>query len=174
MQTRLVESILKTPRGQEADRILRTCVHCGFCTATCPTYQLLGDELDGPRGRIYQIKMALEGAPVSRHTQQWRCPVQQVLDIAAAREPSLKPSICCVSAAGPVADNYCKLTNCDWAVDGPAIIDKTGLQTLIINDFLAIGYGIPTLDVDNPAQITKLPGTGGALFGADWPASSEI
>ncbi len=70
MQTRLVESILKTPRGQEADRILRTCVHCGFCTATCPTYQLLGDELDGPRGRIYQIKMALEGAPVSRHTQQ--------------------------------------------------------------------------------------------------------
>jgi glycolate oxidase iron-sulfur subunit len=70
MQTRLVESILKTPRGREADRILRTCVHCGFCTATCPTYQLLGDELDGPRGRIYQIKMALEGAPVSRHTQQ--------------------------------------------------------------------------------------------------------
>lgn len=70
MQTRLVESILKTPHGQEADRILRTCVHCGFCTATCPTYQLLGDELDGPRGRIYQIKMALEGAPVTRHTQQ--------------------------------------------------------------------------------------------------------
>lgn len=70
MQTRLVESILNTPRGQEADRILRACVHCGFCTATCPTYQLLGDELDGPRGRIYQIKMALEGAPVSRHTQQ--------------------------------------------------------------------------------------------------------
>ena len=70
MQTQLVESILKTPRGQEADRILRTCVHCGFCTATCPTYQLLGDELDSPRGRIYQIKMALEGAPVTRHTQQ--------------------------------------------------------------------------------------------------------
>lgn len=70
MQTRLVESILNTPRGQEADRILRACVHCGFCTATCPTYQLLGDELDGPRGRIYQIKMALEGAQVSQHTQQ--------------------------------------------------------------------------------------------------------
>jgi glycolate oxidase iron-sulfur subunit len=70
MQTRLVESILNTPYGQEADRILRTCVHCGFCTATCPTYQLLGDELDGPRGRIYQIKMALEGAHVSQHTQQ--------------------------------------------------------------------------------------------------------
>ncbi|WP_455206909.1 glycolate oxidase subunit GlcF [Kaarinaea lacus] len=70
MQTRLVESILNTPQGREADRILRTCVHCGFCTATCPTYQLLGDELDGPRGRIYQIKMALEGAQITRHTQQ--------------------------------------------------------------------------------------------------------
>ena len=70
MQTRLVESILNTPHGREADRILRTCVHCGFCTATCPTYQLLGDELDGPRGRIYQIKMALEGAQITRHTQQ--------------------------------------------------------------------------------------------------------
>ena len=69
MQTHLVKSVLNTPEGQEADRILRTCVHCGFCTATCPTYQLLGDELDGPRGRIYQIKMALEGGEVSRHTQ---------------------------------------------------------------------------------------------------------
>ncbi len=69
MQTHLVKSLLATSEGREADRILRTCVHCGFCTATCPTYQLLGDELDGPRGRIYQIKMALEGAEVSRHTQ---------------------------------------------------------------------------------------------------------
>jgi glycolate oxidase iron-sulfur subunit len=69
MQTRLLPAILATPQGQEADRILRSCVHCGFCTATCPTYQLLGDELDGPRGRIYEIKMALEGQAVSRHTQ---------------------------------------------------------------------------------------------------------
>lgn len=69
MQTKLQPDLLKTVRGQEADRILRNCVHCGFCTATCPTYQLLGDELDGPRGRIYEIKMALEGEPVSRQTQ---------------------------------------------------------------------------------------------------------
>ena len=61
MQTTLADFIRDTPRGQQADRILRTCVHCGFCTATCPTYQLLGDELDGPRGRIYQIKQVLEG-----------------------------------------------------------------------------------------------------------------
>ncbi len=68
MQTALADFIRDTPAGQEADRILRSCVHCGFCNATCPTYQLLGDELDGPRGRIYQIKQMLEGAAVSRAT----------------------------------------------------------------------------------------------------------
>ncbi len=69
MQTNLADFIKDTPQGREADAILRKCVHCGFCTATCPTYQLLGDELDGPRGRIYLIKQALEGAPVSAKTQ---------------------------------------------------------------------------------------------------------
>ncbi|MDH5231307.1 MAG: glycolate oxidase subunit GlcF [Gammaproteobacteria bacterium] len=70
MQTQIIEKYLKTAEGQEAETILRSCVHCGFCTATCPTYQLLGDELDGPRGRIYQMKQVLEGQPVSRTTQQ--------------------------------------------------------------------------------------------------------
>ncbi|ADJ29095.1 glycolate oxidase subunit GlcF [Nitrosococcus watsonii] len=70
MQTQLADLIKNTSQGQEADAILRSCVHCGFCTATCPTYQLLGDELDGPRGRIYLIKETLEGQPVSRKTQQ--------------------------------------------------------------------------------------------------------
>ncbi len=70
MQTRLIPELLATSDGQEADRILRSCVHCGFCTATCPTYQLLGDELDGPRGRIYQLKRVLEGEPATRTTQQ--------------------------------------------------------------------------------------------------------
>ncbi|HEY7787543.1 MAG TPA: glycolate oxidase subunit GlcF [Casimicrobiaceae bacterium] len=69
METRLLPSIANTPEGIEADAILRACVHCGFCTATCPTYQLLGDELDGPRGRIYLIKQALEGAEVTVKTQ---------------------------------------------------------------------------------------------------------
>lgn len=68
MQTSLADFIRATPEGQEADRILRSCVHCGFCNATCPTYQLLGDELDGPRGRIYLIKQMLEGAEVSHRT----------------------------------------------------------------------------------------------------------
>lgn len=70
MQTTIVEKLLKTAQGQEADAILRRCVHCGFCTATCPTYQLLGDELDGPRGRIYLIKQMLEGQEVTRKTQR--------------------------------------------------------------------------------------------------------
>ena len=69
MQTNLADFVRDTPQGREADRILRSCVHCGFCTATCPTYQVLGDELDGPRGRIYQIKQMLEGEAVSRANQ---------------------------------------------------------------------------------------------------------
>jgi glycolate oxidase iron-sulfur subunit len=69
METRLGAWILETPEGRKADEILRSCVHCGFCLATCPTYQLLGDELDSPRGRIYQIKQVLEGAPPTRETQ---------------------------------------------------------------------------------------------------------
>jgi glycolate oxidase iron-sulfur subunit len=69
MQTNLADFIRNTPDGAEADAILRKCVHCGFCTATCPTYQLLGDELDGPRGRIYLIKQMVEGTPVTRSTQ---------------------------------------------------------------------------------------------------------
>jgi glycolate oxidase iron-sulfur subunit len=69
MQTQLTEYFLTTTQGQEADAILRCCVHCGFCTATCPTYQLLGDELDSPRGRIYLIKQLLEGHTVTAKTQ---------------------------------------------------------------------------------------------------------
>jgi len=69
MQTNLADFIKNTRAGKEADAILRACVHCGFCTATCPTYQLLGDELDGPRGRIYLIKQVLEGAPATAKTQ---------------------------------------------------------------------------------------------------------
>jgi len=69
MDTRLADFIRDTPAGREAEAILRSCVHCGFCTATCPTYQLLGDELDGPRGRIYLIKQVLEGKPVTEKTR---------------------------------------------------------------------------------------------------------
>lgn len=70
MQTLLADSIRNTQAGNEAESILRKCVHCGFCTATCPTYQLLGDELDGPRGRIYLIKQMLEGTPTTATTRE--------------------------------------------------------------------------------------------------------
>jgi glycolate oxidase iron-sulfur subunit len=65
MQTRLADFLKDTPEGAEAERILRSCVHCGFCLATCPTYQLLGDERDSPRGRIYLMKQVMEGAPAT-------------------------------------------------------------------------------------------------------------
>lgn len=70
MQTHLTDSLADTPLGSEAAAILGACVHCGFCNATCPTYQILGSELDAPRGRIYLMKMALEGSEVSDRTQR--------------------------------------------------------------------------------------------------------
>ncbi len=70
MQTNLVQQFANTAEGQEAESILRACVHCGFCTATCPTYQELNDERDGPRGRIYLMKMFLEGEEVTEKSRQ--------------------------------------------------------------------------------------------------------
>lgn len=69
MYISILDSFKQTPEGKEADSILRTCVHCGFCLATCPTYQLLGDELDSPRGRIYLMKQMFEGADITEKTQ---------------------------------------------------------------------------------------------------------
>jgi len=69
MQTELAPHLSQTPEGITAQKILNKCVHCGFCTATCPTYQLLGDELDGPRGRIYLIKQMAEGRPATEKTR---------------------------------------------------------------------------------------------------------
>jgi glycolate oxidase iron-sulfur subunit len=69
MQTNLADFIKNFPEGKEAEAIIRSCVHCGFCLAACPTYQLLGDELDSPRGRIYLMKQMLEGEPVTQKTQ---------------------------------------------------------------------------------------------------------
>lgn len=70
METHLADWLKGTRDGDEAEAILRKCVHCGFCTATCPTYQLLGDELDGPRGRIYLIKSVVEGEKPTASTME--------------------------------------------------------------------------------------------------------
>ncbi len=70
METHILPELLATVQGARAEEILRSCVHCGFCQATCPTYQVLGDELDSPRGRIYLIKQVLEGAAVTEKTRQ--------------------------------------------------------------------------------------------------------
>ncbi|SEG12490.1 glycolate oxidase subunit GlcF [Billgrantia desiderata] len=80
MQTHFTEEALKQPHIQEADRVLRSCVHCGFCNATCPTYQLLGDERDGPRGRIYLMKQMLENPDDSENvTEQTRLHLDRCL-----------------------------------------------------------------------------------------------
>ena len=99
MQTTLSELARQLPRAAEAERILRTCVHCGFCNATCPTYQLLVDELDGPRGRIYLIKQVLEGNAVTRKTQQH---LTVACRAVTAKPPALRGSTtttCWISAA---------------------------------------------------------------------------
>ena len=70
MHTELSPALRDDPEAQAAARRIQACVHCGFCTATCPSYQVLGNELDSPRGRIYLIKQVLEGAPATRDTQQ--------------------------------------------------------------------------------------------------------
>jgi glycolate oxidase iron-sulfur subunit len=70
MQTKLAPAFEGTPQGQQADRVLRSCVHCGFCNATCPTYRITGNELDGPRGRIYLMKQVFEGQAPTRTTQE--------------------------------------------------------------------------------------------------------
>jgi len=117
--------------------------------------------------------LALVGEKAGKYTIILKCvfksqevdgvidPIKEVMAEAKKKIPSLKIYLCCISAAGPVENNYCQLTNCKWAIDGEAIEKSAGIDTLVINDFSAIGYGIPTLDVDNPEQITKLPTTEG-------------
>ncbi|MGE9294720.1 MAG: glucokinase [Puniceicoccales bacterium] len=83
-------------------------------------------------------------------------PLKQTLAEAAKRFEGIKIERCCISGAGPVEDNYCRLTNVSWNIDGPEIERALGIPTKVINDFLAISYGVPLLDVNNPDQITQL------------------
>ena len=84
-------------------------------------------------------------------------PIAETLKIAAEKRADLKPSHCCISAAGPVADNRCVMTNLEWRVDGNDLTNKLGIPVLVVNDFIAISYGIPTLNVNDSEQIYKIP-----------------
>ncbi len=90
-------------------------------------------------------------------------PLKKVLEIAREKRPDLTPSRCCISAAGAVVDNRCNLTNCVWSIDGAEIEKKLGIKTLLINDFLAVSYGLLTFDIDNENQIVKLAHTDGSI-----------
>lgn len=101
-------------------------------------------------------------------------PLQEFLKIAAEKNSALIPNLCCISGAGPVENNICKLTNVKWNIDGQEIKKAINMETLIINDFLAIGYGIPTLNVDDPKQITKLPHSNGSIPAPQKGASKAV
>jgi glucokinase len=89
--------------------------------------------------------------------------VEKTLSEAQAKRPRLKPDICCISGAGPVENNYCRPTNIAWNIDGDEIEKKLGVKTLIINDFMAISYSLPLLDVNDPDQITPLRHMDGSM-----------
>jgi len=90
-------------------------------------------------------------------------PLKQTLGEAAKRLQGIQIERCCISGAGPVTDNYCRLTNLSWDIDGHEIASAISVPTIVINDFLAISYGVPLLDVDNPDQITQLEHSDGSL-----------
>lgn len=111
--------------------------------------------LVGITGREYNI-LAKMRCPSSK-IEGLLDPVLHFLDVAEKTDSKLIPQICCISAAGPVKDNFCQLTNCKWGVDGGLIEQATGIETIVINDFLAIGYGIPIFDVNDSKRIVKVP-----------------
>jgi glucokinase len=90
-------------------------------------------------------------------------PLQKVLSIGKDRRTDLVPSLCCISAAGAVVNNTCNLTNCGWSIDGAEIEKTIGIKTLIINDFLAISYGLLTFDINNAEQIIQMKHPDGFL-----------
>ncbi len=104
----------------------------------------------------------------------FRDPLSEFFDEIQAEAPTLRPSISCISVAGPAHVNYCKLTNADWAVDGHEITEHFGLQTQVINDFLALSYAIPLLDLANEEQIFRLRHTDGSLPTADGQVMAVI
>ncbi len=167
MQTQLAPEFQGTPEGQEADAILRKCVHCGFCTATCPTYQLLGDELDSPRGRIYLIKQVLEGAPVTRDTQLHldRCLTCRNCETTC---PSGVQYGHLVDIGRQVVERKVQRPGIERAVRWAL---KAGLTSPLFGPAMALGRALRPL---LPAALKdKVPAAGGGARARFWPTRSH-
>ena len=162
MQTHLAPEFKGTREGQEAEAVLRKCVHCGFCTATCPTYMLLGDELDSPRGRIYLIKQVLEGAPVTRRTQLHldrcltclNCETTCPSGVKYGRLVDIGRRIVDERVPRPAAENAMR-----WAL-------KAGLTSPLFGPAMKMGQALRGLLP--PALKNKVPAPGGARA-SQWP-----
>lgn len=117
--------------------------------------------LFGNTGRAFS--MLLKCVFKSKQIRDFLDPVAETLSEARRKNPALKPVLCCASGAGPVKDNVCALTNASWSIDGPAIEKRFGLRAAVVNDFTALSFGMPILDIENPLQITKIPHPDGAF-----------
>ncbi|KAF0095582.1 MAG: Glucokinase [Puniceicoccaceae bacterium 5H] len=106
-----------------------------------------------------QLMILLETVTPSKKIDGLMSPLQHLIALAQERNPRLSLELICLSGAGPVADNFCDVSNLSWDIDGAAIEQALGIRTLVINDFLAISYGVPLLDTHNPEHITPLPHT---------------
>lgn len=110
-----------------------------------------------------RFTMLFKASFASQEVRSFLDPVAETLRAVAERGERLKPRMCCVCAAGPVRDNVCRMTNTAWDVDGQAIERRFGIRTVVVNDFAGLSFGLPLLDLENPAQITKLPHSDGTF-----------
>lgn len=110
--------------------------------------------LFGEQGR--ELSMLYKCVYPTQRISDFREPLSEILSEIRSVRAELAPAVACISVAGPARDNYCKLTNAGWAVDGRQIASTFGLQTLVINDFLALSYSIPLLDLENEQQVVSL------------------
>jgi len=120
----------------------------------------LAAEYDGKIDLLLEV--VFESATVTHFTA---C-VKKTMEVVHEKYPNLAFDLCCISGAGPVKDNFCKMTNQDWVIDGNEIQDTLGVRTLIINDFSAVSFGLPLLNPADSAQIEVLRRrSGGRIFG---------
>lgn len=129
---------------------------CGDIGGTNANFALVGV-------RERKFELMVEWAESSHSISGLIAPIKDGLEAVQEVLGSVRIDRCCISAAGPVANNHCALTNLPWDIDGAQIQAATGIPTRVINDFLAISYGVPLMDIDDPKQITPLPHVDGSL-----------